>query len=147
MALVKWRPLTYRSFPTLFDDLWERPFREWNWLTRGERANWRPTSDVIDKENDILVRVELPGVEKEDVHISLSDNVLTIKGERKQENTEEDECYYRQERLWGGFERSFYLPAEVDAEKINATYNQGVLEVHLPKSEAAQPREIKIEDK
>ena len=145
MTLMKWRPRTHRGLPTLFDDLWERPFRHLDWPYRGERANWRPTSDVIDRKDDILVRVELPGVNKEDVHISLSDSLLTIKGERKQENKEEGECYHCQERAWGSFERSFYLPADVDAKQINASYKEGVLEVHLPKNESARTREINIE--
>ena len=142
MALIRWRPLSYRM-PTVFEELLGHPFGDWPF--RALRTEWRPTSDVVDRKNEMVVRMELAGVDKDDVHISLADNVLTIRGEKKREEAQEDEQSCWEERAWGSFERSFYLPAEIDADKINAAYKHGVLEVHLPKTKTAQPKEVKIE--
>ena len=145
MALVKWRPWTYRSLPSVFDELWGRPYGHLGWPLAGDRIGWRPAANVVDRKEELLVRMELPGVNKEDVHISLTDHVLTIKGEKHQEEGEEHERCCFEERVWGSFERSFYLTDEIDTEKIAATYQHGVLQVRLPKTKGSKARQIEVE--
>lgn len=145
MALVKWRPWTYRSLPSVFDELWGRPLGHLGWPLAGERISWRPAANVAARKEELLVRMELPGVNKEDVHISLADDVLTIKGEKHQEEVAADERCCLEERVWGSFERSFCLTDEIDTEKIAATYKHGVLEVHLPRTKDSQTRRIEVE--
>jgi len=123
------------------DRLWESFF--------GERAlepaeTWFPALDVTETKDNIVVKAELPGIDPKDVEISLSGNVLTIKGEKKQEKEEKDENYHLVERRYGSFLRSIKLPVEVQEDKIEASCKNGVLKVVLPKSEKAKKKEIKI---
>jgi HSP20 family protein len=106
-----------------------------------------PSVDMFDKKDEIVVKAEIPGVEKENISISLSDNMLTIKGEMKKEEEVKEEDYYYSERSYGSFSRSLNLPAKVQAEKIKASFKNGILEIHLPKAEEAKPKEIKVEVK
>jgi HSP20 family protein len=94
--------------------------------------------------NNIVVKAEVPGLEPKDIDISLTGGVLTIKGEKKQEKEEKDENYHRIERSYGTFTRSVRVPQEVQSDKIEATYKNGVLKITLPKSEEAKKKEIKI---
>jgi len=93
------------------------------------------------------VRAELPGIKKEDVKITLRDDILTIRGEKKQESEKKEQNYHRVERSDGSFQRSYALPASVQGDKIDATYHDGVLTVVLPKSEEAKPRDIEVKVK
>ncbi len=105
---------------------------------------WAPAVDVSENENEILVKADLPGLRKEDITVSLNDGVLTIKGERKYEDEKKEKNYHRIERAYGVFERSFNVGNSVDAAKIKANYKDGVLDLVLPKTESAQPKQITI---
>lgn len=110
-------------------------------------AAWTPSCDIYETEKEIVVKAEIPGVKKEDVKLSIQDNVLTLSGERKFEEETKKENYVRVERGYGSFTRSFTLPPSVDAKKINAEFKDGLLEVKLPKLETAKPKEVEIKVK
>lgn len=137
------------EFDRLLDQLWPR-----GWLQRWERPVFPdlpalearlPKLDVIDRDNEIVVKAEVPGVDKEDVQITLSGNRMTIKGETRREEKEEKGDYYRCEISRGTFSRTVVLPAEVDDAKARAAMRDGMLEVTLPKVEQARKRDIRIE--
>jgi HSP20 family protein len=107
-------------------------------------ASWVPATDVSEDANTIQITMELAGVNPEDVRISLENNVLTIRGEKRQEDEENDERVHRIERIYGMFERTFVLPNTVDPDRIEAQYENGVLTVTIPKAERARPREIQV---
>jgi HSP20 family protein len=113
---------------------------------RGSQSleGWFPAVDVFEDKDSLLVKAELPGLKKEDIEISLHDGFLTLAGERKQEEQHEGAAVYRSERQVGRFQRSISLPCSVEADKIKATYNEGVLTVALPKAEEAKPKQIPI---
>jgi HSP20 family protein len=105
---------------------------------------WQPAVDVFEDKDTVKIVAELPGVKPEDVKLSLENNVLTIRGEKKQEAEERTDRVHRYERSYGAFERAFVLPSTVDGEKISADYRNGVLTVAVPKAERARPREIPV---
>lgn len=107
-------------------------------------SQWAPRVDVVEQKDAYMIKAELPGVSKNDVKIVLQENVLTIKGEKKQESEQKDSDYHRIERSYGTFERSFTLPTGVRSDKIDATYKDGVLTITLPKAEEAKPKEIEV---
>lgn len=107
-------------------------------------AAWSPVCDVFEEKEAVKIVAEVPGVPPEDVKISLENNVLTIRGEKKQQAEERNERVHRYERSYGAFERSFALPSTVDPDKIQAGYQNGVLTVTVPKAEKARPREIQV---
>ncbi|HWP42911.1 MAG TPA: Hsp20/alpha crystallin family protein [Blastocatellia bacterium] len=105
---------------------------------------WTPRCDVFETDNEIVIKAELPGVKKQDVKVNIENNMLTIQGERKFEEETKKENYYRIERSYGQFMRSFMLPPYVDAGKISAEFKDGVLRVSLPKLEEAKPKAIEV---
>jgi HSP20 family protein len=107
-------------------------------------STWFAPTDVSEVENSLRITMELPGVDPDDVRLSLENNILTIRGEKKQQAEENNERVHRFERTYGMFERTFALPNTVDVEKIEARYENGVLYVTLPKAERAKPREIRV---
>lgn len=107
-------------------------------------AEWAPLVDIVEDEKEYLIKVELPEVKKEDVKVSVQDDVLTIAGERKSEKEEKGKKYHRIERAYGSFLRSFTLPEDADGAKVSAEFKEGVLKVHLPKSEKAKPKSIEV---
>jgi len=107
-------------------------------------SQWTPSVDIIEDEKEWLVKTELPEVKKEDVKVTVEDGVLTITGERKLEKEEKDKKYHRIERSYGNFLRSFTLPDGADGTKVNAEFKDGVLKVHLPKSEKAKPKAVEV---
>jgi HSP20 family protein len=107
-------------------------------------AGWVPATDVSEDANTIQITMELAGVNPEDVRISLEGNVLTIRGEKRQEDEENNERVHRIERIYGMFERAFVLPNTADPDRIEARYENGVLTVSIPKTERARPREIQV---
>jgi HSP20 family protein len=139
-----WRSLD--RFATLRDELnsmFEGPF----WPATGRQAQlfngWTPAMDLYQTTDDIVAMVELPGMRKEDIEISLHDGMLTISGERKEEKAEGEKAA-RTERFVGKFRRSISLPTRVDSNKVNATYRDGILTVTLPKAEEAKPKQIQV---
>lgn len=140
--LTPWRP--FRELTTLrdqMDRMWERFFKEGMEPFGGE---WVPSLDVSETKNDIVVKAEVPGMNPKDIDISLTGDLLTIKGEKKQEREEKDENYHRVERSYGAFTRSVRLPQEVKSDKVKADYRNGILKVTMPKSDAAKKKAVKI---
>ena len=107
-------------------------------------SSWLPPCDVFEDKDAIKIVAEIPGVTAEDVRISLENNLLTLRGEKKQQAEEKSERVHRYERNYGAFERTFALPTTVEPEKIDAQYSHGVLTVTIPKAERARPREIPV---
>ena len=107
-------------------------------------AEWAPLVDITEDDKEYLIKAELPEVKKEDIKLTAHNDVLTITGERKYEKEEKGKKYHRVERAYGSFERSFTLPEDADAGKIAAEFKDGVLKVHLPKSEKAKPKSIEV---
>lgn len=112
-------------------------------ITQATRL-WSPAVDVAETQNDIVLRAELPGLQPEDVDIELTGDTLTLRGERKFENEERKDNFVRVERSYGRFQRSFTLAVPVNADAVKASYKDGVLEIHLPKSEANKPRKVQV---
>lgn len=107
-------------------------------------GEWCPALDAVEDKDNYLVSVEVPGLKKEDINVSVHDGVLTVSGERKQEKDIKEGSVHRTERYYGKFSRSVSLPAEVRADKVSATYKDGVLHVELPKAEEAKPKSVEI---
>jgi len=143
--LTTWKPL--RELETMrgeMDRLWESFFEGRPGRRRADEGGWLPSVDVSETKNDVVVQVELPGMNPKDLDISLSDGSIVIKGEKKQEKEEKEENYHFVERSYGRFIRTVHLPREVKHDKVSASYKDGVLKVVLPKSEEAKTKEIKI---
>ena len=146
MTLVRWSP--WREMVTL-QDRFNRFFDD-SYTSAGygdsevEMTSWHPMVDIYDKEEKIVIKAELPGLDKKDISIDFKDRVLTLKGERAYDNETKDEKYYRRERAYGKFQRSFTLPDGLDPEKIKADYKDGLLSVEIPKSEKEKPKQITI---
>jgi len=153
MPRREYHPLAeFSRMDSVFDQLMARFFSDFlprRW--RGEwplEMRWTPVVDVIDKKSHFLLRADLPGLKKEDVRISISDdNLLTISGETKQSGEEKRGDYYRCERCYGQFSRTVQLPMEVIPDKVEATLKDGILEIKLPKREAKKAKELEIEVK
>jgi HSP20 family protein len=107
-------------------------------------TTWSPAVDIFETEGEIVVKAELPGMDRKDITLNLEKNVLTLRGERRFEKETKEENYHRIERAYGGFSRAFSIPATVDDEKIRADYKDGVLQIVLPKKEQAKPKQIRI---
>ena len=145
MAVVRWDPfrdlnLLQDRMNRLFDDAG----RGWRADEPAATTTWSPAVDIFETEAEIIVKAELPGMERKDITLHLENNVLSLRGERKFEKETKDENYHRIERSYGAFSRSFAIPATVDEEKIRADYKDGVLNIVLPKKEQARPKQIKI---
>ena len=111
---------------------------------KADLATWAPAVDIYEGQNELVAKVDLPGVEEKDIDIRLENNTLTIRGDRKFEKSVDEDNYLRVERAYGSFTRTFSLPNTVNAEGINASYNNGVLTVHMPKREESKPKQVKI---
>ena len=107
-------------------------------------AMWSPAVDIYESGDDIVVRAEIPGIDRDDVAVEVKDGILTLRGERKFEKEEKEENYHRIERSYGTFVRSFALPSSADPEKVQAALKEGVLEVRIGKKEQAKPRKVKV---
>jgi HSP20 family protein len=146
MAVVRWDP--FRDLNMLQDRmnrLFDDAGRGWrNDESAAATTTWSPAVDIFETEGEIVVKAELPGMERKDIALNLEKNVLTLKGERRFEKETKDENYHRIERSYGAFSRAFSIPATVDDEKIRADYKDGVLKIVLPKKEHAMPKQIRI---
>jgi HSP20 family protein len=155
MAIVRWNPRRELAlFPTnvlsmqreinrMFDDFFRSDTDEASLL----ESEWKPAVDITEEENAYVAKVEIPGVEKEDVKITLQDNVLTIRGEKKAEKKTKDASMHRVERYYGSFQRSFSLPTSVRSDAVGAEYKDGILTVVMPKAEVTKPKQIEVKVK
>lgn len=145
MAVVRWDP--FRDLNVLQDRM-NRLFEDAGRNYRGDEpaatTSWSPAVDIFETESEIVVKAELPGMERKDITLNLEKNVLTLRGERRFQKETKEENYHRIERSYGGFSRSFSIPATVDEERISAEYKDGVLKIVLPKKEQAKPKQIRI---
>jgi HSP20 family protein len=108
------------------------------------RENWMPSVDVLEKDGNLILRAEIPGMTEKQIELKLEGNTLTLKGERKMENEDKKSSYHRIESFYGSFTRSFRLPDTVDLDKISADYRNGVLTVTMPQKPEIRPREIPV---
>ena len=153
MAIVRWSPAR-ELMPALSEEMFvmrRQINRMFDNLFRGEAPEsadlpsiWNPSVDIAERESEYVVKVELPGVSKDDVRITLEDALLTIRGEKKQEKESKEASYHRMERSYGSFQRSFTLPASVKADRIEASYRDGILTVTLPKADEARRKQIEV---
>jgi HSP20 family protein len=142
MQLVRWDP--YQELVAMSNRL-NRTFND-SYAPRTEDSfgAWAPPVDIFERQDHLVIRAEVPGVQKEDMDVRIENGVLTLHGERKQDPEVKEENAHRTERIYGSFARSFSLPTTVDASKVSATYKDGVLEVTVPKAEAAKPKMVEI---
>jgi HSP20 family protein len=151
MAIELWRPrwgLTRRGTEPFraFDDLASRMFDDWvSPRVTGDARGWSPAVDMIDKKDEVVLRADVPGLEKKDIHVSVDNGMLTIRGTRAEEHEAKEEDYYCCERWSGSFSRTMALPSGIDPDKIRATFKNGVLEVHVPKAPQAMGKSIEIQ--
>lgn len=143
MALVRWTPFRdlisiQDEMNRMFEDFVRRP------VVESGQGVWLPVMDISETEDRITVRLDLPGVEKEDVTISITGDILCVKGEKKQEKEVQGENFHRIERTYGSFYRSIELPNRVSADKVVARFKNGVLTIELPKAEEVKPKAIEI---
>jgi HSP20 family protein len=129
-----------RNFNRMVDNLFDGA----GWDDERSASVWNPAVDVEEREQEFVVRVELPGVQKEDVHIATQGNILTLRGEKKQHSESKESNYHRTERSYGSFQRSFTLPGSVKNDRIEASFSDGILEVVVPKAEDAKARTIDV---
>ena len=140
MGLTGWD----RDMDRMLEDFFGRRTRPW-WPERWfDTPRTRPSIDLFDEKNDIVVKAELPGIDKDNIEVNLTDHTLTIRGEKKKEEEVKEENYYRAERSYGSFLRTIDLPAEVRGDKVTASFKNGVLEVRMPKTEQAKAKEVKV---
>ena len=130
----------HNEMSRLFDN-WYKPARH---RAEGESLDWMPVVDILEANGHVEIRAEMPGLSEQDVQVSVTDDVLTLKGEKTQESDEKDQKYHRVERSYGRFQRSFTLPANLNPEAIKAKFTSGVLTVSIPKAEEVKPKEIQI---
>jgi HSP20 family protein len=146
MAVARWTPMrNLLSFQEEMNRMFDQFFRggssgEASW----GQFTWTPPVDIYETDDALVLTADLPGVSKDEVSIEIHQNTLMLRGERKREAGVNDDHYHRVERAYGPFQRSFVLPTMVDQEHVQATYHDGVLELRLPKSEAAKPKRIAI---
>src|SRR5881275_2043285 len=146
-TLTRWEPFReMEDFQNRLSTLFGRPLRRTNGHGREDitLADWMPLADITEDDKEYLIKAELPEMKKEDVKVTVENGVLTISGERKFEQEEKKKKYHRVERGYGTFMRSFTLPDDADFNKVNAQFKNGVLMVHVPKSERAQPKQIEV---
>lgn len=146
MDLIPWKPFREEltSLRKEMDRLWNRAFGEAAPGRVFETA-WQPSADIAETAENITVKAELPGLEPKDIEVTLSGDLLTIKGEKKKEEEKKDEKYYCAERFHGMFERTFRLPIGVKMDKVEAKFDKGVLTITLPKTEETKTKKIKVQ--
>jgi HSP20 family protein len=155
MSLVRWNPARdLAAWPSDLFGMQREMNRMFNNLfhssDEGEDyalASWTPAVDIAEHDEEYTVKVELPGVSKDDVKITVESNMLTVRGEKKQEKETKKENYHRVERSYGSFQRSFTLPTAIMNDKIDAAFKDGILTVHVPKAEEAKPKQIEVKVK
>ena len=146
MELVRWNPMrdmfsTRHRMNRLMNDFFMPSpyFRRENTVW-----DWNPSVDIYNEDDSIVLKAELPGIDKDNINIDVKDRVLTLKGERSSDNEVKEDKYYRRERSFGRFERRFSLPENVNADDIKADYKDGVLRIEIPKPVEEQPKQITV---
>jgi HSP20 family protein len=144
-VITRWDP--FREFSTLQDRM-NRLFRE-SYGPEGREESlttttFAPPVDVYEDEHTVSLKIEVPGIDEKDIDVRIENNVLAVHGERKFEKEEKEENFRRVERQYGSFTRTFTLPTTVDAEKVSANYDKGILKIALPKKAEAKPKQIKV---
>jgi HSP20 family protein len=144
-VITRWDP--FREFSTLQDRM-NRLFRD-SYGPEGREESlttttFAPPVDVYEDEHTVSLKIEVPGIDEKDIDVRIENNVLTVHGERKFEKDEKEENFRRVERQYGSFTRTFTLPTTVDAEKVSANYDKGILKIALPKKAEAKPKQIKV---
>lgn len=146
MSIVRWDP--FADADRFFNRMTPRLGR-WPRLSMEDSGEvtfeWSPSADISETEKEYLIRAELPGLKKEDVKVTLSDGAITIEGERKQQKEEKNERFHRVESSYGSFTRTFSLPDNIKADAVRCESKDGVLTVHIPKTEQKKPKEIAIQ--
>ena len=126
-------------------DIFERFFEDHSFPALfGEESAWAPAFDIMETKKEYVIKGELPGINVKDLEVTLSDGILTVKGEKNHEKEEKDENYHRVERSFGSFQRSFRIPEKVMADKVDAAYKDGILKLTIPKAEPSEPKRIEI---
>jgi HSP20 family protein len=146
MAIVKWDPFGE------MEDMFDRYTKAVGWPRRGSQelmatGDWAPRVDISETDHEFIIKAEIPEVGKEDLKVTVDNNVLTIRGERKQEKEEKGKKFHRVERYYGTFARSFTLPENVDQAKIEASFKDGMLNLRLPKTREVRAKEIEVKVK
>ncbi len=147
MAIVRWldpfRDLS--SIQERMNQIFEDALARSRGREEGLRSGmWTPAVDIYENNDSVVVKAELPGVERDQISVEVKDGILSLRGERRFEKEVKEESYHRIERSYGSFQRSFSLPVSVDQEKVTAHFRNGVLEVTLPKKEQAKPKQIQV---
>lgn len=146
MQLIKWNPARdlfslRHNMNGLFDDFFYPSRRT---AENDGLWNWNPAVDIYEEADNIVVKAEIPGMDKDQITVDVKDRVLTLKGERSEDKEVNEERYFKRERTYGRFERAFTLPADVKTEEIKAEYKDGVLKVLVPKPEVQKPKQITV---
>jgi HSP20 family protein len=146
MNLVRWNPLgEMTAMQNRINRWFNDPFWPAGRMDDGTGLGmWNPAVDLYEKDDHFVIKAELPGVNKKDITIDLKDRVLKLSGERSIENEVKEENYYRRERSYGKFQRTFTLPADIDSDKIKAEFNDGLLQIEVPKPEQQKPKKVMI---
>lgn len=146
-SLVRWNPrntMFRNSMSRLIDEAFNDFLAPVNAQDEPLGSDWLPPVDIVEDENTLVFTAEMPGLDREAVDITLEDQVLTLRGERRFERDEEKDNYHRIERAYGSFSRSFRLPTNVETAKAKATFKDGLLRIELPKTEEAKPKKLEI---
>lgn len=149
-SLLTWNPQNWNPTEEVERLLEDPYFARWPFFRVAwgrcphEGMMWAPALEVYEKDDNFVVKAELPGIKKDDVDVSITGDTLTIRGQKKASTEVKDEDYYRCESQYGSFSRSVTLPAVVDAKKVDASYEDGVLEIHLPKAKEVVPNKVEI---
>jgi HSP20 family protein len=148
MTLVRWEPRTTMSPWRNFFNLQGRMNRMFDEFFNGDEdatmIRWRPAVDIEENHDEVTLNAELPGMTKDDIELTVKDNVLTVKGEKKMNTEKKEGDVFLSERCFGSFQRSFNLSNRVDANKVKAEFEDGILTIHMPKVEEAKPKAIEI---
>lgn len=142
MAIVKWNP--WRELDDIFDNASQVGQYRHRRHDLDSTADWAPKVDITETDKEFVIKAEIPEVKKDDVKVTVENGALTIKGERKQEKEEKGKKFHRIERFYGSFSRTFTLPDNVDQTKIKASFKDGMLDLHIEKTEAAKPKAIDV---
>ena|SRR6185437_3799649 len=146
MSLIRWDP--FSDMDAMFNRMLSGNFARWPRVSpgsqEGRKIEWSPSADISETDKEYLIRAELPAVKKEDVQVTFEEGIITIKGERRQQKDDKDEKYHRVESFYGSFERAFSLPDNVNSDAIRCESKDGILTVHIPKTEIVKQKAKQI---